>query len=452
MAGPLQGLIKNAFNYVRGGKNSKKAYSSLSNYITPVQLLRMAHDVGMWRQSVSEAELAYFPYRVRMQRMFNDTILNGHVGSLMERRKDLSLLRDFEVLDPKGKPSEALTQMFTSQEWFNLYLEYALDAKFYGYSLIELGDLVMDKFSDLSIVPRWNISPDRHEMSSFVYMPHGYKFMEDPWADWHIWVPTPTQTGASKCGYGLLYNIALYEIILKNTLGYNSDFVELYSQPYRVGKTSAREGEQRQQMENALSQMGSSGWAVIDPTDEIEFLETALAGTGWKGYENLEQRCEKKVSKIILGHADAVDSIPGKLGSGQNPDDPVQVALRDKQTKDGRLLTALTNEQLFPKLRKIGFNIPEGAKWQFKNDKELKDTRVQEDKDNMATATIAQTMKNAGLQMDPKYFQDRTGIPTTKMEVPDPLNPDDENNKDSKGKDKKPMKESIKNKLDRLYR
>ena len=73
-----------------GGSN--KLVRNLSNYIAPVQLQRLRHDVAMWREAVTEAENAWYPHRVRMQRMYVDTILNGHVFSLMERRKDLMLI------------------------------------------------------------------------------------------------------------------------------------------------------------------------------------------------------------------------------------------------------------------------------------------------------------------------------------------------------------------------
>src|SRR5947209_4129192 len=70
----------------------------LRNYMSPVQLQRLKHDVGMWRAAMSEAELAYYPHRVKQQRLYIDTILNGHAFSVMERRKELTLLRDFEVV------------------------------------------------------------------------------------------------------------------------------------------------------------------------------------------------------------------------------------------------------------------------------------------------------------------------------------------------------------------
>lgn len=422
----------------------------LRNYMSPVQLQRLKHDVGMWRAAMSEAELAYYPHRVKQQRLYIDTVLNGHAFSVMERRKELTLLRDFEVVDQKGNPSEVLTEFFSEQEWFNLYMEYVLDAKFFGYSLISLGDCVNDAFPDLGIIKRWHISPDRHNVTSFIYSPSGADFTSEPYSDWHIWVPTPSENGQSVCGYGLFYKMGLYEIFLRNTLGFNGDFVELYSQPYRVGKTTKTSDGERAQLEQALQRMGSNGYAIIDPMDEIQFLETQLGGTGWQGYDNLEQRCEKKISKIVLGHADAVDSIPGKLGGGQNPDDPVQAALRDKQTRDGRFLTANINVQLFPKLRKIGFVIPDGYKWRLKNDKELRETRVEEDKNNLATATVYQTIKNAGGKPDWKQFTERTGIKVE--EAPDPAPMPGLNPNDPKAGKKPPVNARIQNKLNKLYK
>src|SRR4051812_32189289 len=77
-------------------QSAKAVARNLSNFITPVQLTRLKVDIAEWRRAISEAELAYLPHRVRMQRMYIDTILNGHVFGLMEARKDLTLLRPIE--------------------------------------------------------------------------------------------------------------------------------------------------------------------------------------------------------------------------------------------------------------------------------------------------------------------------------------------------------------------
>lgn len=413
---------------VRQGGGSTDIRRNLTNYIAPVQLQRLRHDVAMWREAVGEAENAWYPHRVKMQRLFIDTILNGHVYSLMERRKDLTLLRDYRFVGPDGTESEDLKDMFDS-EWFDLLIGYCLDALFFGYSLISLGDIEQDRFNNTSLIRRWNVSPDRLNVAEFIYSLSGAKFAEEPYKDWHIWVTTPSENGVGTCGYGLFYKIGLYEIFLRNTLGYNGDFVELFAMPYRVGKTTKTEEAERAELASAIQNMGSAGWAIVDPMDEIEFLENGMAGTGYTAYESLEDRCQKIVSKIVLGHSDAMDSTPGKLGAGQGDDNPVFVALRDKQVKDGKFIERIINGQLLPKMRALGFKIPDNIRFEFKNDQEKEAYRVREDASNLQTAQIAQTMKNAGLKMDAKYFEDRTGIKTSEIEEPSTMEEPDEEDK-----------------------
>lgn len=431
------------------GKDHSKTAQNLSNYITPVQLQRLRTDVSMWRDAVAEAERAYYPFRVKMQRVFIDTILNGHVFALMERRKDLTLLRNFEISDAKGKKNEELTEFFENAPWFGDFVNYSLDALFFGYSLISLGDVEGGKLKDVSIVPRWYVSPDREQVGSFIYATSGANFTEEPYNDWHIYVKTKSDNGVSPVGYGLMYQIALYEIFLRNTLGFNGDFIELFAMPYRVGKTTKTEEKERAELENAIKNMGSAGYAIIDPMDEIEFLEAKTSGNGYKPYENLEKRCEDKVSKIILGHADAIDSTAGKLGGGQGGENsPVAQALEDKQTKDGRFIENIVNNELLPRLKKLGIvNVPDGFTFKFLNDGEEQEQRQSEDASNLITAQIAQTMKNAGLQMDAEYFAERTGIKAEAVEVvAAPASKDKANKEDLRNN------AQVKNRLIDLYR
>lgn len=186
-----------------------KVEKNLRGYITPVQLQRIRHDIQMWRDAVKEAEQAWYPHRVRMQRMYNDTILNGHVYACIKRRKDLTLLRDWCFKNEAQVENEDLNKLF-NKKWFALFLEYALEAKFYGYSLVALNDLINDEFSGLTIIRRFNISPDRLNVTSYVYSLSGAQFLEEPYSDWHVWVPTPTDVGIAKVGYGLLYYVAQY--------------------------------------------------------------------------------------------------------------------------------------------------------------------------------------------------------------------------------------------------
>ena len=395
--------------------------------IVPVQLSRIYQDSQSRRDAIAEAERAYFPFRYKMQQLFLNTTDNLHIKSCMERRKDLTLLRDW-YFGEKDKPNEVVTELMNTK-WFTSFLNYALDGLFYGYTLIYLGDLVNGKFPKISVVKRWNISPDRYEVGSFPYMPHGINFIEEEGIkDWYVYVETPNEIGTSPCGYGILYDVSVAEIFLRNLLGFNGTFVELFAQPFRHGKTTKTNEDERAEFEQAIINMGSSGYAITDPTDEILFIETALGGTGYKAYDNLEMRLQKLISKMILGHADAMDSVPGKLGAGNGADNPVFQAMQDKQTKDGAFIENIVNDILLPKLRVLGFPIPDDCMLCFKNDAEIMETAN-------TVSDLAVKVKQAGLQMDAAYFTEQTGIKVSAPVAPTPQ-----------------LKPSIKNKLREIYR
>lgn len=423
---PSQGTNKQGVAPTSAGSNKllpqrKPTPKALSSTIVPIQLQRIRQNTLTWRDAIVEATYAYYPYRVKMQQMFADTKDNGHVSACVERRKDLTLLRKFEFVNSAGTLDATAMDVFTINVknktqvvgWFNEFLSHALDALFYGYSLIELGSVVDNRFPDISTVRRWNISPDRKQVTTFPYQPHGFKFEEEPFSYWHVWVDTPNELGESNCGNGLYYKIALYEIFMRNNIAYNADFIELYAQPYRLGKTTKTEEGERAELAAALQQMGSNGWAIIDPTDEISFLETALGGTGYQSYDNFEKRLEATISKVILGHADAVSSTPGKLGSDKGEESPAQSAMEDKQTKDGAFIENVVNDKLLPRLRALGFLIPDDVRMTFKNDTEVLQTA---DK----LAVIATKMLAGGLQMSAEHYTQETGIPCAIPAVPTP--------------------------------
>lgn len=409
-----------------------------SRYTVPVQLQRLKQDMSTWRKALEEAEQAYQPHRVRMQQVFMDTVLNGHVIACMNRRKNLTLLKDFMICDESGKENEKATALFKDKVWFSSLLNYILDAQYFGYSLIALRDLENNEFPKIEIVKRHHVSPDRHLLTAFAYSISGENILEGEFADFCVWVPTSSQLGISKCGYGLLYPVAFYEIYLRILTGNNADFVDMFAQPYRVGKTSKLEGPEYESLVGALRDMGSAGYAIIDPLDEIEFLESKGNGKGYESYGNFEKRLESKISKIILGHADALDSTPGKLGSQGQDDDSVGKALKEIESLDNTFTENVINTTLIPKMRNMGFSIPDGLCFKFKNDKEKEAQRQSEDASNKVTADMVKTLKDAGYKVDPKYITERTGIPLTEVKEPEPAVPNQFNQK-------------VKNKLDYLY-
>ncbi len=419
------------------GGRSNSAYtgwqpsaSNLNAYLAPLILSRVKQDPRTWKEALQEAEipLPLLSYRVKMIQMFVDCINDGHVWSCIERRKDMVLLKDYCICDEDGNEDEAATKLI-KQGWYKEIMSHCLDSIFYGYTLLGIGGIKDGVPEKITLVRRQNISPDRLNIAPVPYSPGGIEFLNptekddsgNRFIDWTIWVPTPSDIGMSDCGYGLLYKIALYQILCRNNLGDNATYNELFGQPLRLGKTDKTDAESRAKLAQTLEDMGSTAYAILSKEDDLDLLETKNgAGSANGPYDNLEQRLEKKISKLILGHSDALDSTSGKLGSTGKDDDGAGKAVADKEKKDTDFMEQVMNDFVNPKLMNLGVKIPVGKRFRFKNDKEKQEIADKKAASNKVMVDIVKTLADAGLKVDPRFITESTGIPVEAAPEPAP--------------------------------
>lgn len=445
---PLAKRIVNIFNpnytgFPSIGEPDKK---NISTVIVPVQLQRIKQDLQTWREALTnEVENAWYPQRVALQRLFYDVELDGHVKACMEKRRNLTLLRPYRFMKPNGQEDEVLTAFF-KKSWFTSYLRHTIDARMFGYSLVKIGDLINGEPKNLDIVKRHNIFLGRQGENPVVttipYMISGTPFLEGEYEPWTCWIPSPSDIGNSPVGYGLLYSVALYAIIMRKLLGQNATYVELFGQPIRWAKTDKLQTDpEYAALINGLEQMGSTAYLVTDRNDEVALIETRQQRSGQNNpYQDLEHRCMNMVSKIILGHADAIDSPPGRsLGSAGNKESPSQVALAEIQASDWIFCMPFVNELLLPKLRNLGIPIPDGVLEPLNDDEKLEEQKKKNDINLVYFQGLVQA-KAAGFETDEQTVEDATGIKVTKAAPVMP--PMDENNG---------LTSEIKNKLEKIY-
>lgn len=418
-------------------KNAK-IYSAIENdgrnlnkYRAPYQVLRVKVDTSYWRSAVLEAErpLAALPYRVQMQTIYLDTVLNGHVFSCMRKRKDLTLLKKYHIVDENDVVDEAATALIQTG-WFQLMREYIQDAQYYGYSLITFGDMIDGNFPKLCITRRTDVSPDRECLSTQPYIPTGINFNDPSYQspngeypfDWSLWVTTPTENGVSTCGYGLLYKVAIYEIIMRSLIGWNTDYTERYGQPTAVIKTVDNSEDERGRAEQAAQDLGSSGYLILNVNDEYQLESNNDGGTGWKSYDNLEARCKKTISTILLGHEDGLSSSGGKM-TKDDDESPQAKALIEKETTDCQFEELIINDILLPKLIKLGLRIPIGKKYKVKNDAEELEENEHASQRAKNWSEVAMNMATAGLKVDAIEFSELSGMKIEEAPTPEPAAP-----------------------------
>lgn len=407
----------NIFNKIFNKKKDVVVENTNANINSKLQKYAISHrikqDIRRWREAVEEAEAPYYKARVKMQQMFKDTVLNGHVKACMNRRKNLTKLQKFDIYNKDGSKNEELTKFF-EKNWFSLVVDYILDAKFYAYSMINWTKVQNGELKDIQIVPRDFVNPDLEIISENKYGQTGIDINSSEIKNWSLYVNTTSEHGISKCGYGILYEVALYEILLRNLLGQNADLTEKFGQPLTVVTTSKTNEDEREYLEDMLANLGASGYMIKDPGDEISHLEYDKIDNGWGIFDNLEQRCEAKISKIILGHADALDSTPGKLGSTEGTNSPTQIALSEIQTIDSNFVEYYVNDFLMPKLMSLGI-IKSEVYFKYSNnaEEEFKIEKKNEKRKNISE--YAKTLYEAGFSIDSNWLSEEMDIPLSNI-------------------------------------
>jgi phage gp29-like protein len=387
----------------------------------PISVQRLKQDIGRWRLAIKEAESITTPNRFMMQQLYLDTVLNGHVTACIGKRYANVLKKGIEVVNEKGEVNDNLTKFYNKKFMFDL-IRYTLDARMYGYSLIQLGNMKNYEFEELYTIRRSNVNPEKEIVTRDFYSMEGISVYDSQYSDNLIWVKTPQEIGMvsnwGKCGYGLLYKVAPYELWCKQAFTLWSEYQQLFGMPLRIGKTNSRDEQMRSQMSEMMANMGAAAWAVIDTDDEVQFADTGNMTGGNEVYLTMIDKVEKIISKILLGHADALDSVPGKLGSTQGDESPAHIAMKDIEADDCQFIEFELEKNIIPKLTGLGFPMPKGHCIKFVNSYEKMKARSVEDINNKATADMVKTLFDSGVKVDVEWLSERTGIPLE--EKPEP--------------------------------
>lgn len=402
------------------------------------QLMRVREDIERWRNAVNMAESKLAPDRTDLMRVYQDITLDAHLTSLLSTVRLKVLASAFYIETESGDIDKVLTERFR-KSWFRDFVGFAVDADFYGSSLIQLGTIKNDVFTSSTLIPREYVIPERRAVKKDMRITQTNLlfFDEMPWNNWTVFVHVPGDLG-------LLAKAAPHVIWKKNVLGAWSEAAELFGMPVRLGKTDINNPKAYKNMVEMLKTMGSAAYGVFDSEDEIEYVEITKSDY-YNVYDKLIERVNSELSKLILGQTMTADN-----GSSRSQAEVHERVLDDYISACKRHIGDIINDQLIPLMRVQGI-FPNGNK--FKWDDELKvniDTKfkwtmelVKSNKYDIAADWIDQTF---GIPVEdkpePVIGEDGLPIPPGAPGSPAPNKggpgagsdtPDDEGDKGKKG-------------------
>ena len=436
--------------------------SDLNRWLAKIQFSRIRTDITNLLEALDQAEHPIFPFRWQLQQVYQNLLWNAHFKACSNKRNNLTLQKRCNFFE-NGKPLKNLPPnlQFIQSQWWRTLRYYILQTQYVGYNLIALGDMVNGSFPDIHIVKRQNISPDRENVTPVIGMVEGIHFNNpdekakiksvsqvnniirnknvkvinfnspqerdevtgEPFCKWHIWVTTKNDYGASSCGYGSLLECAPYLMFFQNACSSFAEFCEVFGQPIRELKTDAS-GDELNRKEQNLMAMGSNNYIIGPKTggDELTLHEAMSIGAAYKCYHDNIEINKKLVTALMLGHEDAMSSIPGRLGSAQNQEESPQAkAIREVQSDQTAWESSVINDNVIPKLRELGFDIPENLTYGYMNNEEESDAKKIEDQHDKDFIDNIKTLADAGFTVSPEYISQRLGVAVERIEEPLPV-------------------------------
>lgn len=286
------------FGRVKNAATNQSGDGRVLKKITSTQLVRSKSQIKDWTTAVERAESKIRPDRTELIRIYNNIVVDPHLSAVMLTLKLKILNMNWTV--KKGENIDDSTVALLKSTWFRSILEMSIDSIFYGYSLIQLGDMVngepeIELIPREYVIPEWNAIKTKINASTLKEM----ILIDDPeFANWLIF--------SNSGDLGLLYKAAPIVIMKRAVMSAWSEYAEIFGMPIRVGKTDIRDPKKFANMDAMLANMGSAAYGVFDPSDLIEFIQTS--GTdAFQVYNEFLKAADAQLSKLFLGQTGTTD-------------------------------------------------------------------------------------------------------------------------------------------------
>lgn len=120
-------------------------------------------DIATWRAAWQQAISIDTPNRARLYDVYTDCLVDLHLSGCIGQRKGKTMQKESRLVGKDGKEKPEGTALL-QKEWFNDFIDLALDSRFWGHSLIQLGDVVPDedgmRFDKVELAPRKHVCPE----------------------------------------------------------------------------------------------------------------------------------------------------------------------------------------------------------------------------------------------------------------------------------------------------
>lgn len=350
-------------------------------------------DIESWRQAWQMAINPENPNRQRLYSVYHDVLTDLHLSGCIGQRKDFVKKKAFRLVGLKDKKENPELTEFFEAAWFKDFINYALDSRYWGHSLIQFGDIITINgkpvFEQAELIPREHVIPEYGVITREPGQDwqSGISYREGKLSAWCIEAGNPWDLG-------LLLKCTPQAISKKNMLAFWDMFGEIFGMPIRIGKTATRDARERSKIESMLDGMGAAAWGLFPEGTEIEIKETSR-GDAFNVYDRRIDRANSEISKGILNQTMTIDN-----GSSLSQSQVHLEIFRNVIESDADMVRDLVNNRLIPFMTRHGFPV---AGYRFDWDDSIEYTPEQQ--------LQMEQMILRDYNVNPQYFIDKYNIP-----------------------------------------
>lgn len=125
---------------------------------------------------------------------------------------------------------------------------------------------------------------------------------------------------------------------LRGDMEYRVNYITRFGDDSILASTEVSSPQKREELRRAVAEFRASGGMIVDGTDKFEILKTEKTGTSHL-FKTFYDTCTEQINKLILGHASALNSTPGKLGNDQG----LSIVRQDIMADDKKLIEDTVN-------------------------------------------------------------------------------------------------------------
>ena len=300
---------------------------------------RFGIDIADYMLAVRAFENVDYSRRFRLYDLFSDILMDTHLTSVIEKRKNAALASSIEFRR-NGKPDEKVNKQIRSP-WFRKFIGDILDAKFWGFSLVQF--YRKGEWVNYDLIPRKHVDPVRR-----LILRHQTDTTGTSWDEYPdlLFIGSPDDPG-------LLVKAAIWVIYKRNDVADWAQFAEVFGAPIREYTYPTDDDEARQRALNDADSTGSLSVFVHAEDTVLKLVEAANKTGSADLYDKLCERCNNEISKLFLGNTLTTESSE----NGTQALGTVHKKVEDKVAQaDRRYILDVLNYDMTDIFQRMGIN------------------------------------------------------------------------------------------------